>query len=160
MAESRKRSPLASCLTVLSLGALLFFFTCKTEVGWSWFYPLGSLTPDVRQTVQAHGLSLKLEKARLRLGSRAGYAVLSLVPGSESGFESLSEVNQDPESQRPVEVPFGLPEEIKEEVKGALLLERCRMYRGKSTVGELEFERIIYLPETKRVYLTFHYRYG
>lgn len=159
MSESRKKSS-STCLTLLSLGALLFLVTCKTEVGWSWFYPLGSLTSDVRQTVQAHGLNLTLERARLRLGSRAGYAVLSLVPGSESGLESLSEVNQDPESPRPVEVPFGLPEKIEEEVKGALLLERCRMYRGQSTVGEVELERVIYLPETKRVYLTFHYRYG
>ena len=171
-AQDRRVHSGCSCLLVLILAGLLFLGSCQTEVGWSWFYPLGSLESDVKQTLELHKLDCVLDKARLRVGSRAGYACLHLAtPQSSAGLSALAEkarmsrppgekVDADEQQALVSSRLRAFPEAVRLEVEQALRDGACEVYSGQRDVGKVELETILYLKKSGKVYITFFYRYG
>lgn len=170
--QDRRLKSGCSCLFVLVLAGLLFLGFCQTEVGWSWFYPLGSLESDVKETLVLHKLDCVVDKARLQVGSRAGYACLHLAtPQSSAGLVELAEkarMSRPPRQKVDPDLEQALvrsrlslfPEEVRQEVEQALRDGACEVYHGQHDVGKVELETILYLKKSGKVYITFSYRYG
>ena len=169
-------NPLVGCLLSFTLFIAMFIGGCRTELGWTYTSSLGGLNSDVEQTLSTLGLTgMTIEKARLKVGSRQGYALLKADKSSaEAGLKKLEELKYTPlftEEEREDQEYFltsvgfkvggrGVPEHLKEGVTTALLEGSCQGVSGVGAQGPVELTCFMYLPKEDRVLVIFHYRYG
>ncbi len=164
-----------SCAVLFLAAVLAVVAIAKTEVGWTTFYTLGSLHGDAEALLVERGLPGEVRSARLKIGSRAGYAVVKLSPEQAEAFTAVllqdgyepfpREEDQEliaemPDYYEMAVTPQGLPESLRLEVASALAKGNCSVVRGGSDQGRLDLNWFCYLPEQNLAFITIAYRYG
>lgn len=158
------------CLIALASLVALGFFFFKTEPGWTLFYSFGHFGPDMRALVTDNGLQPRSMTARLRVGSRNGYAWIYADDAELEKFRqallSKGLVEYPDPKTPPEDRPFavnlaGAPDGERERYRQALIQGQARAVKGAEVRhGDMKDFLFIYLPGENRGLLLGGYPYG